>query len=114
MSHTLKIKQRVLPPSHLSRIDAMKLQIVSFLDESADIMRESETHREQLPADIIGDNGKTLIVYRHAGDKRNGYSISGWDVWRDGMFGGMNQSIHSALGWVERAREIRAGLRDHF
>lgn len=50
MSRTLKIKQHVLPPSHLSRIDAMKLQIVSFLNESADIVREGETRREWLPA----------------------------------------------------------------
>lgn len=59
-----------------------------------------------LPRDLIGDDGKSLIIYRSA-DRE--YNIDGWEPWHDGMFGGRRDSIESALHWIRVAKGVRAG-----
>lgn len=65
-----------------------------------------------LPRDIIGKDGKTLIVYRLAADGE--YRIDGWEPWHDGMFGGRRENVQSAFAWVERAIAVRAGTAKDF
>lgn len=65
-----------------------------------------------LPRDIVGKDGKTLIVYRHASD--GVYAIDGWEPWHDGAYGGRYQSVQAAFAWVERAIAVRAGIATDF
>ena len=64
-----------------------------------------------LPRDIIGTDGKTLIVYRKADDTCR---IDGWEPWHDGMFGGRRENVESAFAWVQRAKDMRAGKAKDF
>jgi hypothetical protein len=65
-----------------------------------------------IPKDTIGTDGKTAILWRDGGD--GNYSIDGWEPWHAGMFGGRYEHMASALGWLERARAIRAGTATTF
>lgn len=65
-----------------------------------------------VPRDMIGLDGRTAILWRVAGD--GNYAIDGWEPWHDRMFGGRYKCLCSALGWVQRARDIRAGKREYF
>lgn len=99
-------------PSHLARIDKLGLRTVSYLNKFVPCrVGDDETRNEWLPRDIIGLDGKTLIVWREID---RDYSIAGWVPWHDDMFGGRYPSIHSALNWVERAIAIRAGTAKDF
>lgn len=64
------------------------------------------------PRDLIGKDGKTAILFRFASDGE--YNIDGWEPWHDGMVGGRRECLSSALAWVERARDIRAGKASDF
>lgn len=101
----------VLPASHLARIKDLNLNTVSYLNTAIKAIRDGEERQEWLPRDIIGPDGKTLIVYR---SKDSDYLIDGWETWYDGMFGGRFETILSALAWVERAQDIRAGRAKDF
>lgn len=100
-----------LSPDFQIVIDEMELTVTCYLDEAIEVTGGRQLW---LPADLIGKDGKTLITYRHVGDKRNSYSASGWFPYHDHMHGGMHTTIHAALAWVQRARDIRAGRADHF
>ena len=112
-----KPKELPLPPSHLIRIMELGLNTVSYRDEAVtcllppDLHGGATTRNEWLPRDILGEDGKTLILWREA--DRN-YSTPGYEPWHDGMFGGRRSSIHSALEWVQRAKDIRAGKARDF
>ena len=107
--------ESVKPPSHLELIREMNLTAISHLDTYRDVVRsDGSIAHEWLPRDIIGADGKTLIVHRVEGDAHNAYNISGWDPSHDGMFGGMREDILSALVWLQRARDIRAGRAKDF
>jgi hypothetical protein len=67
-----------------------------------------------LPGDMIGTDGKTLIRWHPAGQGPVAYGVDGWHTWHDGMSGGCYTHVSSALAWVERARDIRAGLKETF
>ena len=97
-----------LPDSHLDRIRALNLTVVCYLNESRKV---SDGSREWLPRDIVGKDGKTLIVWREAD---RDYSIAGYNPWHGGMFGGRYAEIHNALAWVECAIDVRAGRRSDF
>lgn len=85
-------------------ISALGLREVSYLNIAVDGW--------WVPRDIIGTDGKTLIIYRLSSDGE--YSINGWETWHDGMFGGRYESIYSALAWVAKAKEVRAGVATDF
>lgn len=101
-----------LPASHFERINQLELTIVSYLSLSRRVVGADSREREEwLPRDIVGRDGKTLIVYRRSDSE---YGIDGWEPWHDGMFGGRRADILSALAWVERARDVRAGRAKDF
>jgi hypothetical protein len=64
-----------------------------------------------LPRDLVGRDGKTVVIWR---EKDRKYAIDGWEPWHDGMSGGRCSTIGAALGWVQTAKDIRAGKRSHF
>ena len=99
-----------LPPSHLRRAQALKLRAVSYRNEAR---RVADGGEEWLPRDLIGDDAKTLIVWRRAGPD-SGYDVAGYHPWHDGMFGGCYPEIHNALAWVECAIGVRNGTRKDF
>ncbi len=84
------------------------LRAISYL--SARDMPPIDGH--SWPRDIIGLDGKSLIYFRRAGDAN--FDFDGWEVWHDGMFGGRRTSPRACLGWLRRAREIRAGTAKDF
>ncbi len=98
-----------LPASHLQRIKDLGLYVVSYRNESRLVVDGSEW----LPRDLIGKDGKTLIVWRPAGPD-SGYDVAGYHPWHDGMFGGCYPEIHNALAWVECAIGVRNGTRKDF
>ena len=107
------VSKPALPQSHLCRIDALGLTTISYSRDAVLVqLPDGDTRAEWLPRDLIGTDGKTAIIHRNAND--GNYSIDGWEPWHDGMFGGRYESIHSALHWVEVARDVRAGKRDNF
>lgn len=61
-----------------------------------------------VPRDMIGADGKTMIIYRRGGD--GSYRFAGWEPWHDGMFGGRYETVSNALSWVQCARDVRAGI----
>jgi hypothetical protein len=103
-----------LPPSYGERIRQMGLRVVSYTSDAENVMSSTGERTEWLPRDIIAEDGKSMIIFRAKGDKTNNYNFSGWDCWHDGMFGGMRENLHSALAWIEAAREARAGIRSDF
>lgn len=86
--------------------DELGLRATRYLNET------TEDGKYWLPADLLGADGKTLVIYRRAGD--GSYAVDGWEPWHDGMHGGRHTSYLAMLGWVRRAREIRAGKATHF
>lgn len=100
------------PFSHLIRIDQLGLHAVSYRDAAVRCaLPNGEFRNEWLPRDIIGKDGKSLIIWRPVDDV---YSIAGYEPWHDGMFGGRKLSIHSTLNWIERAIDVRAGRAKDF
>lgn len=88
-----------------SVMQELSLRVTCYLNQT------DKTGKYWLPRDMVGADGKTLIVYQTADDR---YSINGWQPWHDGMFGGRYTSPDTAMAWVRTAREIRAGSRSHF
>ena len=99
-----------LPASHLRRAQALKLRAACYRNEARKVADGGE---EWLPRDLIGEDAKTLIIWRPAGPD-SGYDVAGYHPWHDGMFGGCYPEIHNALAWVERARAVRAGTEKDF
>lgn len=96
-----------LPPSHLDRCEAMGLRIVTYLNRAI----QTEYRSEWLPRDIVALDGQSLIVYRESDHE---YDFSGWCPEHRGMFGGRYDTIHSALSWLQRAIDIKAGRISDF
>ncbi len=99
-----------LPESHLRRAQALGLRAVCYLNTSREV---ADGSREWLPRDLIGDDARSLIVWRPAGED-SGYGVAGYHPWHDGMFGGCYPEIHNALAWIERAKAVRAGTARDF
>jgi hypothetical protein len=93
----------IRPVNFLAVADDLGLTVVSYLHESIEC---NDGVSRWLPRDLIGRDGKSLIVFRSA-DRE--YSINGWCPWHDGMFGGRCQTISSALHWIKTAKGVRAG-----
>ena len=108
-------KPEPLPRSHLDRIKAMGLTVICYSNVCITVepwANGEPRSAEWLPRDLVGDAGKTVIIFRPAND--GNYYVAGWEPWHDGMFGGRCTNIHNALAWVERARDICAGRATHF
>lgn len=99
------------PGNFLAATDALGLRAISYRRGPGTALECRDGQRRCLPRDLIGTDGKTLIVFREAD---HDYSIAGYEPWHDGMFGGRRESIESALAWVQAAREVRAGTRASF
>ena len=104
----LTIVPKPLPASHLMRIQNLGLMAVSYRRDSREC---DDGTREWLPRDIIGKDGKSLIVWREADSE---YTTAGYEPWHDGMFGGRRAEIHNALSWLERAIAVRNGTAKDF
>lgn len=92
----------------VARMRALDLTVMCY-------RRENSRDGDMLlgvPRDIVGTDGKTAILWRDGGD--GNYSIDGWEPWHAGMSGGRCEHMASALGWLERARAIRAGTATTF
>lgn len=112
MARKPKIVAPSLPASHLIASDKLGLRVVCYLDKAVLVrLEDGEERNEWLPRDLVGRDGNSLIVYREP-DRH--YSIAGWEPWHDGQFGGRRESILSALAWIERAKDVRAGRADSF
>lgn len=113
MKKKAKVIAPVLPPSHLARIDALKLRVICYRHEhvACAVEGDTEPRNEWLPRDIVAEDGKSVIIFRETDSH---YACDGYEPWHDGMHGGRCESIHSALCWIETARDIRAGKRDCF
>jgi hypothetical protein len=94
----------------IQRAEAMGLNVIGHMNMTEDA---GGGIRHWLPQDMVGRNGKTLIVFRPA-SQHSGYSIDGWFPSHDGMHGGCHESPHGALAWVQRAMDIRAGRAKDF
>lgn len=95
-----------------TRIRALELRVVSYQHEHTP--HDAAGNSYWLPRDMVGADGKTLVRWQAAGDADNNYAISAWHPWHDGMFGGAYETMGAVLGWIERARDIRAGKETHF
>lgn len=106
-----------LPASHHAEMQELGLRAVYYLGGSIEVQScGCEPKREGLPADIVGADGKTLIAFRPPGRDPgcNGYDFAGWTPFHDGMNGGAYRDLSSALWWVRRAMDIRAGRKSDF
>jgi hypothetical protein len=63
------------------------------------------------PLHMTGDDGKTFVLFSPADTL---YGFDGWVPHHDGMNGGRYRTIESALAWVHRARDVRAGKATDF
>lgn len=107
MTARRKIKVDLRPGNFLAEAEDLGLRTVSYLHEAVEC---NDGEHRWLPRDLVGTDGKSLIVYREA-DRE--YSIDGWCPWHDGMFGGRYRNFESALNWVRTAKGVRAGtIRD--
>ncbi len=98
-----------LPGNFHAWADELGLNVITWLNIA--VMCEDGVSR-WLPRDLIGSDGKTLIVYR---SKTDGvYSIDGWEPHHAGMNGGRYESFESALNWLKRAQDIKAGRAENF
>jgi len=97
-----------VPGNFQTQITALGLRATCYLNVSVIC---DDGANLWLPRDLIGDDGKTLIIYRPADSS---YSIDGWEPWHDGMFGGRRDRIGNVLAWVARAKAVRAGTASNF
>lgn len=96
------------PADFLAIADELGLRCVCYLNEAVECL---DGTCRWLPRDLIGVDGKTLVIFRHAD---RDYAIDGWAPWHDGMFGGRYNSISAALNWVRIAKGVRAGTIQDF
>jgi len=89
-------------------IEVLGLRVVYHLVGST--VECSDGARYVLPKHLIGEDGKTLVLWCVGGD----YSFGGWEPWHDGMNGGRYSTISGALNWVRVAKGIRAGTITDF
>lgn len=88
----------------LTLLGTMNLRVVCF--------RREVVGNVGVPKDIIGQDGATAILWRSRNDPN--YDFDGWEPWHDGMIGGRYKLLASALSWVQRARDVRAGKATDF
>ena len=93
----------------LTLLGMMNLRVMCFRHE---VVGTPSVGYVGVPKDIIGLDGNTAILWRSASESR--YEFDGWDPWHDGMAGGHKKTLASALHWVQRARDIRAGTATDF
>lgn len=84
-------------------IDSLGLRVVYHLVGSS--IECNDGKRYTFPKHLIGEDGKTLVLWCTGGD----YSFGGWEPWHDGMNGGRYSGINEALNWVRVAKGVRAG-----
>ncbi|USN14516.1 hypothetical protein DOMOVOI_00410 [Brevundimonas phage vB_BpoS-Domovoi] len=98
-----------LPGNFHARADDLGLNTISYLNTA--VTCEDGVSR-WLPRDMIGRDGKSAILYRPAG--YGNYSIDGWEPYHDFMFGGRYANVETALAWLQRAHDIKAGKAEDF
>lgn len=106
LSREIRRDQR--PPNFYETITDLDLRVITH---RRDTVVCSDGTPRYLPQDLVGNNGKTVVIYREV-DRQ--YAIAGWCPWHDGMFGGRYVTIGGALAWVRAAIEVRAGKRADF
>lgn len=89
-------------------INALALTVMSYLHKTVTLGENCYW----VPENLIGKDGKTAILFQPS--TTGNYRFDGWEPWHDGMFGGRVESLDSALAWVKRAREVRAGTEEDF
>lgn len=79
-------------PDIHSRIEALNLRVTHYIRIGS----------EWCPGDLIGKDGKALIIHRKADER---YGFDGWEPWsaRGPMasHGGRYDSLGSALAWLK-------------
>ena len=88
----------------MTRLDAMDIRVMVYRREVVGTIG--------VPKDMIGRDGVTAILWRSKDDPN--YDFDGWEPWHDGMAGGRYKMLASALSWVQRARDVRAGKATDF
>jgi hypothetical protein len=88
----------------LTLLGTMNLRVMCF--------RREVVGNVGVPKDLIGLDGTTAILWRSKNDPN--YDFDGWEPWHDGMSGGRKRTLASALHWVQRARDVRAGKATDF
>lgn len=101
--------------------EELGLRVVSYMNVTTEAYANGT--RYWIPRDCFATDGKAAIIWRMCeGDRRDvpgvAYAIDGWEPWCDGlcgtMHGGRYDTYESALSWMRRALEIRAGRDTHF
>lgn len=108
MKRKSKAASVVRPANFQAIAHDLCLRTVSYLNKSLEC---DDGVSRWIPRDLIGEDGKSLVIYRTA-DRE--YAIDGWEPWHDGMFGGRHESILSALHWIKTAMGVRAGTITDF
>lgn len=96
------------PPDFYATIRSLKLRVIRHGREAVTC---NDGIPRFLPLDMIGTDGKTVIIYRR---KDGDYDFPGWEPWHDGMNGGRYRRVTEALHWVQLAHDVRAGRRADF
>ena len=98
-----------LPGDFQAQAHGLGLSIITYLNTA--VMCADGVSR-WLPQDMIGTDGATAIFYRPAGF--GNYDFAGWEPHHKFMNGGRYRSIESALWWMQRAYDIKAGKAEDF
>ncbi len=99
----------VLPGDFQAQAHGLGLSIITYLNAS--VLCADGVSR-WLPQDMVGTDGTTAIFYRPAGF--GNYDFDGWEPHHKFMTGGRYRSIESALAWMQRAQDIKAGKAEDF
>jgi len=100
------------PPEDAPIVTRDDLTLLGMMNLRVMCFRPETVGNVGVPRDIIGLDGNTAILWRSASESR--YEFDGWAPWHDGMNGGHRKTLASALHWVQRARDIRAGSATDF
>lgn len=98
-----------LPGNFHAAAEALGLNIITYRPTA--VMCDDGVSR-WLPQDMIGADGASAILFRPAGF--GNYRFDGWEPICHRMFGGRYETVESALAWMQRAQDIRAGKAENF
>lgn len=96
------------PGNFHARAAACGLNTICYLPQAVEC---EDGVLRALPRHMIGKEGDRAIIYETADDT---YDFAGWSPSHTSMFGGRRQSVESALLWMERAIDVRAGREKDF
>jgi hypothetical protein len=105
----------------LARVNRMGLRVITYTNATTE--PNANGTRYWIPRDCIARDARAGIIHRASnGDRRDlpgpAYDFDGWEPWADGpfgaMFGGRYRTFDAALGWLQRAFDVRDGKADRF